>query len=130
LENFLREDTEPDNVIAEDEPHTEFVFACTEEHKKELDLFIGMLISESFSLEYFEDIYLNQFVRVLCHFLKRVISSFWHKSFGGLEIVSSCIIDTNAVETLDEKRPFKVLFIPYLNSKNYTDIIKSRASLS
>jgi hypothetical protein len=121
LENFLREDTEPDNVIAEDEPHTEFVFACTEEHKKELDLFIGMLISESFSLE---------FVRVLCHFLKRVISSFWHKSFGGLEIVSSCIIDTNAVETLDEKRPFKVLFIPYLNSKNYTDIIKSRASLS
>jgi hypothetical protein len=102
LENFLREDTEPDNVIAEDEPHTEFVFACTEEHKKELDLFIGMLISESFSLEY----------------------------FGGLEIVSSCIIDTNAVETLDEKRPFKVLFIPYLNSKNYTDIIKSRASLS
>lgn len=65
----------------------EFLFACAEEHKKELDLFIGQLLSEVFTQQYFKNIFVNQFVRLLCDFLQTVTITILKRRFEEIEVL-------------------------------------------
>lgn len=84
-----------------------------------------MLISEPFTYEYFKDVFLNQYVRILCHFLKRVVTDMWQKNILDVEVIKS----GETGKSLDDSKPYKVLLVPYLHSRNYNEIIEFRQRL-
>ena len=49
------------------------VFPSSEEHKKELDFFLNCLMSEAFSQEFFEEIYIYQFMKIVRSLLRQII---------------------------------------------------------
>jgi hypothetical protein len=50
------------------------VFPTSNEHKKELEFFLTSLLSEIFSVEYFFEVYQNQFIKVLKSLLRQLIA--------------------------------------------------------
>jgi hypothetical protein len=50
------------------------VFPTSNEHKKELEFFLNTLLSEIFSFDYFYEVYMNQFIKVLKALFKQLIN--------------------------------------------------------
>jgi hypothetical protein len=108
---------------------TEFIFVCTDEHKKEIDLYMDQLINEPFAYSYFRNIFLNQFVRILCFFLNKITVKIKHKTMTDQSLINCNQIDQLSEATIDESKSIQVVFLPYMTTKNFMHIIKFREKL-
>jgi len=106
----------------------DFLFACTEEHKKELDLFIGQLLGEVFTISYFKNIFNNQFLRVLCEFLQTIVTTILKRKFDEVAVIHNDGLAKGDIQQSAGKT-VQVLFVPYLNSENYEKIQEVRNKL-
>lgn len=84
------------------------VFPTSSEHRKELEFFLTTLLSEIFSVDYFTEVYLNQFVKVLKSLLRQLIVL---KGFqpSRMEVVSVFNLHQALANTT---KPIKLLFFP------------------
>lgn len=95
-------------VIVEQEAF--LVFPTSNEHKKELEFFLTSLLSEIFSVEYFFEIYLNQFIKVLKSLLRQLISL---KNFKTEKMEVFTIYDLyRGLESNHTSKPIKLVFFP------------------
>jgi hypothetical protein len=86
------------------------VFPTSNEHKKELEFFLTSLLSEIFSVEYFIEVYQNQFNKVLKSLLRQLIS-LKNFSIDNMEIFT--IYDLyQGLESDSAQKPVKLVFFP------------------
>lgn len=86
------------------------VFPTSNEHKKELEFFLTSLLSEIFSVEYFFEVYQNQFIKVLKALLRQLISL---KNFDVKKMEVFTIYDLyRGLESDHQKFPIKLVFFP------------------
>jgi hypothetical protein len=50
------------------------VFPTSNEHRKELEFFLTSLLSEIFSVEYFHEVYIHQFIKILNALMSQLIA--------------------------------------------------------
>jgi hypothetical protein len=95
------------------------VFPTSSEHRKELEFFLNSLLAEIFSVEYFEEVYLNQFLKVLKSLLKQLIAL---KGFNrsGMQIFS---VDDLKAGLNGSKHPTKLVFLPVAERGSFRDVL-------
>jgi hypothetical protein len=49
------------------------IFPTTSEHKKELDLFMQHMLNEAFSVSYYKNVMINQYLRILCSLMRKIM---------------------------------------------------------
>lgn len=96
----------------------DFIFACTEEQKKELDLFINQITRDAFTFKYFADIYLKQYVRILGDLLTKIVKAIRQQDFKSVELIPYKAIGTMTEFNSDKK--FKIVFFPYMDFKTHS----------
>jgi len=79
---------------------------------------MGQLLGEVFTLQYFKNIFLNQFVRVLCEFLLSIVPAILKKKFEEVTVIRNEQLENGDIKQSADKEVY-VLFVPYLNSNNY-----------
>lgn len=98
------------------------VFPTNEEHRKELEFFMNRLISETFSYEYYEEIYICQFIKILKSLLNQLIQLKEYKR-NQIEVFSEHNIDEIQKYSLFDK-PVKVIYFPVANSSHAERLLK------
>lgn len=48
------------------------IFPTSDEHRRELDFFLNSLMSSAFTQEYFEEVYIYQFMKVIRSLLRQL----------------------------------------------------------
>lgn len=97
------------------------VFPTSEEHKKELEFFMNRLISETFSYEYYEEIYICQFIKIQKSLLNQLVQLKGYKT-KNMEVFSEHNIKEIASYDLFSK-PIKVIFFPVAYSNNAESLL-------
>ncbi len=86
------------------------VFPTENEHKRELEFFLTSLLSEIFTVDYFHEIYMNQFIKILKTLLRQLISL---KSFKPTQMEVLSVYNLQEILKLEcNKYPVKVIFFP------------------
>src|ERR1700733_13203501 len=95
---------------------TEFVFVNGEETKRELDLFMNGLIGESFTISYYKEIFIYQFIRILAGFINKIIAlrSYTHSE---IQFLPPCHINDLHKLELNETQKVKIIFLPNIKIK-------------
>lgn len=86
------------------------VFPTSNEHRRELEFFLNSLLSEIFSVEYFEEVYMNQFVKVLRHLFRQLIS-FKNFNQSDMEILPVYHLK-DVLRMPQDDKPIKVVLFP------------------
>lgn len=87
------------------------------------------MLNEQFTPNYFKNIYINQFVRLLCELLQSVVNTLLKKQFGCVSILRSEESEDAVLKEVENKA-VRVLFIPYLTSENYEKVTTIRDKLT
>lgn len=97
------------------------VFPTSNEHKKELEFFLTSLLSEIFSREYFHEIYIHQFLKILKALLSQLMAL---KNFkpGEMEILSIYNIEEILREDCSPHR-VKVVFFPVAEREHAKEVL-------
>ncbi|XP_031472708.1 uncharacterized protein LOC116245181 [Nymphaea colorata] len=98
------------HIMVSVEQESFLVFPTSNEHKKELEFFLTSLLSEIFSVEYFFEVYQNQFIKVLKALLRQLISL---KNFDAKKMEVFSVYDLyRGLESDHQKYPIKLVFFP------------------
>ena len=98
------------HVMVSLEQESFLVFPTSSEHKKELEFFLNTLLAEIFSVEYFYEVYMNQFIKVLKSLLKQLISL---KNFKSEQMEIFTVYNMRSGLREDcTKYPIKLIFFP------------------
>ena len=90
------------------------IFPTSDEHRRELDFFFNTLMSEAFTQDYFEEVYVYQFMKIIKSLLKQLFELKNLKT-QNMELIS--IFEVRERLKKDSKKPIKVIFVPIIFEK-------------
>lgn len=103
--------------------HTEesfLIFPTSDEHRRELEFFMNTLMSEAFTQDYFEEIYIYQFMKIVRALLRQLMELKSYKS-SDVELISYFEVREKLYRKSDKK--IKIVFIPFILSHSSDNIL-------
>lgn len=96
------------------------IFPTSDEHRREIDFFMSSLMSEAFTQDYFEEVYIYQFMKIVRALLRQL---FELKSYKPEDVELISHFEVREKLSRPSNKKIKIIFIPFILTKYVEGIL-------